>query len=154
MTSFDIEPFVGALPVRFGMARSEVHGLLGTPEASNPIWNESGTMDYWNESRIIVGYDNNGIVNHVGFRPGGCKLSLRSTLIWSIDEQPDPNVHLLQIDSAPVESVGILFYPSLGIGTTGYHDGDENQLCLSVSPAGTWDDVLKNAKSPDLSKYR
>ena len=43
--AFDIEPFVGALPVRFGMNRSEVHRLLGGPEASHPIWDQSGTTD-------------------------------------------------------------------------------------------------------------
>src|SRR5215831_15641166 len=123
VTSFNIEPFVGALPVRFGMRRSEVHRLLGPPEASNPIWNRSGTTDYWNQSRINVGYDNDGVVNHVGFRPGGCDVSVCGTLLWSLDQQPDPNPDLLRRDPAPMESVGILIYPTLGICTTGYHDG-------------------------------
>jgi hypothetical protein len=154
MHSFDIQPFVGALPIRFGMTRLEVHEFLSTPEASQPIWDGSGTTDFWSQSRIIVGYDNNGIVKHVGFRPGGCNLSLSGALIWSIEEQTDPNFQLLRIDAAPVESLGILIYPAIGISTTGYHDGDENQLCIAVSPAGTWDDVVKTADRPDLSKYR
>src|SRR5215204_3303021 len=108
---FDIEPFVGALPVRFGMYRSEVHRLLGPPEASHAIWDGSGMTDYWNESRINVGYDNDGAVKHVGFCPGGCELLLRGTPLWSLDEQPDPNPHLLRLDPTPVESVGILIYP-------------------------------------------
>src|SRR6516164_11190212 len=105
MQTFNIVPFVGALPVRFGMHRSEVHRLLGDPEASIPIWDRSGSTDFWNESRIHVGYDNDGIVKHVGFCPGGCELLLRGALLWSIDEQPDPNERLLQIDPSPVESV-------------------------------------------------
>jgi hypothetical protein len=151
--SFNIEPFVGALPVRFGMHRTAVHRLLGPPEASHPIWDGSGTTDYWNQSRINVGYDNDGVVKHVGFCPGGCELSVCGTLLWSLDEQPDPNPHLLRRDPAPVESVGILIYPALGISTSGYHDGDEAQLALTASPAGTWDDVVKDAERPDLSKY-
>ncbi len=154
MFSFNIEPFVGALPVRFGMFRAEVHGLLGTPEASHPVWNRSGTTEYWNKSRINVGYDNDGVVRHVGFCPAGCELLLRGTLLWSLNEQPDPNEQLLRIDPTPVESVGILIYPALGISTTGYHDGDENQLALAISPAGEWDDVVRDANRPDLSKYR
>jgi hypothetical protein len=152
--AFDIEPFVGALPVRFGMRRSEVHCLLGPPEASHPIWDGSGTTDYWNKSRINVGYDNDGVVKHVGFCPGGCELSLRGTRLWSLEDQPDPNPYLLRLDPTPVESVGILFYPALGISTSGYHDDDEAQLALTASPAGTWDDVVKEAKRPDLSRYR
>ena len=152
--AFNIEPFVGALPVRFGMHRPEVHHMLGQPEASHPIWDRSGTIDYWNESRINVGYDNAGIVRHVGFCPGGCELSVCGTLLWSLDEQPDPNPHLLRRDPAPVESVGILTYPALGISTSGYHDGDEAQLALTASSIGTWDDVGKDAEHPDLSKYK
>ncbi len=82
--AFNIEPFVGALPVRFGMHRTEVHRLLGPPEASHPIWDRTGTTDHWNESRINVGYDNAGIVKHVGFGPGGFELSVCGTLLWSL----------------------------------------------------------------------
>jgi hypothetical protein len=152
--AFDIEPFVGALPVRFGMHRSEVHRLLGPPEASHPIWDGSGTTDYWNESRINVGYNNDGVVMHVGFCPGGCELSLRGARLWSLEDQPDPNPYLLRLDPTPVESVGILVYAGLGISTSGYHDGDEAQLALTASPAGTWDDVVKKAEIPDLRRYR
>ena len=151
---FDIEPFVGALPVRFGMQRAEVHRLLGPPETPSIIWNRSGTVDNWNESRVNVGYDNEGVVKHVGFSPGGCSVSLRGAPLWSLDEQPDPNPHLLRLDPTPVESVGILIYAALGISTSGYHDGDEAQWALTTSPAGIWDDVVKKAKRPDLSRYR
>jgi hypothetical protein len=89
--AFDIEPFVGALPVRFGMHRSEVHRLLGPPEASHPTWDRSGITDYWNTSRINIGYDNDRVVKHVGFCPGGCELSLRGTRLWSLEDRPDPN---------------------------------------------------------------
>src|SRR5262245_48760965 len=141
MQSFNIEPFVGAHPVRFGMSRAEVLRLLGTPESSYPIWDGSGTTDHWHKLGINVGYDNDRVVMHVGFRPGGCELYLRGNLLWSAEEQPDPNEKLLRIDPAPVQSVGILIYPALGISTSGYHNGDENQLSLAVSPVGTWDDV-------------
>jgi hypothetical protein len=42
---------------------------------------------------------------------GGCELSVSGTLLWSMEEQPDPNPHPLRRDSAPVESDGILIYP-------------------------------------------
>jgi hypothetical protein len=152
--AFDIEPFVGALPVRFGMHRDEVHSLLGRPEASRPHWNKSGTTDYWNESRINVGYGNGGTVMHVGFGPGGYALSLSGRQLWSIAEQPDPNPLLLQLDPTPLESVGILIFSALGVSTSGYHDDDEAQLSVTASPAGTWDDVLKKARPPNLERYR
>jgi hypothetical protein len=152
--AFDIEPFAGALPVRFGMTRPEVHRLLGAPAASRPIWEGSGTTDFWHATRVNVGYDNAGTVNHVVFCPGGCVLTLAGARLWTPDEQPDPNPLLLRLDPAPVESVGFLIYPALGISTTGYRDGDDAQRALTASPAGKWDRVLKDAGRPHLGKYR
>lgn len=154
MFSFNIEPFVGALPIRFGMNRAKVHELLGTPEASHAIWDRSGTTDYWNESRVNVGYDNQDIVNHVGLAPGGCELFLNGNVIWSVETQPDPNGELLHLDPAPLETMGILVFTALGISTGGYHDSDDAQRSLTVSPAGAWDEILRDSKRPDLKKYR
>ena len=151
---FDIVPFVGALPVRFGMPRVEVHKLLGPPEASHPIWDGSGATDYWNESRVNVGYGTDQAVKHIGFCPGGCELALRGVPLWSLTDQPDPNPAMLRLDPAPVETVGILVYPALGVSTSGYHDGDEAQLSLTASPSGTWDDVVREGGRPDLSRYQ
>ncbi|MEO6809901.1 MAG: hypothetical protein ABI353_12380 [Isosphaeraceae bacterium] len=136
------------------MHRSEVHRLLGTPEGSYPIWDGSGTTDHWSEGRIIVGYDLDQAVKHVGFGPGGCEVSLRGAPLWSLDDQPDPNPTLLRLDPVPVESVGILVYPAIGVSTSGYHDGDDAQLSLTTSPAGVWDDVVRRAYRPDLGRYQ
>ena len=38
---FDIEPGVGALPIRFGMHRDQVRRLIGAPEASTTIWDKN-----------------------------------------------------------------------------------------------------------------
>ncbi len=123
-------------------------------EATHPIWNRSGITDYWNGSRVSVGYDNHDTANHVGLIPGGCELSLLGTTLWSSDVQPDPNWELLKSDPAPLEELGFLVFTAVGVGTTGYHDGDDGQRSLSVSPAATWDEVLKDAKKSDLKKYR
>lgn len=152
--AFDIVPFVGALPVRFGMSRAEVHRLLGPPDASHPIWDGEGTTDSWIDPRFNIGYDGGQAVNHVGFCPGGCDLALCGVPLWSQIEQPDPNSALLRLDPTPLEMVGILFYPALGISSAGYHDGDESQLSLTTSPAGTWDDFLGEGCRPDLSRYK
>jgi hypothetical protein len=81
-------------------------------------------------------------------------LSLRDRQLWSIAEQPDPNPLLLHLDPTPLESVGILIFPGLGVSTSGYHDDDEAQLSVTASRAGTWDEILKKARPPNLEKYR
>lgn len=140
--------------MRFGMRRADVHGLLGKPEASRPIWDKSGVTDFWSASRINVGYDNDTLVKHVGFSPGGYELLVRGQRLWSTAEQPDPNPFLLRLDPAPVESLGFLIFVALGVSTSGYHDDDEAQLAVTVSPPGKWDNALKKARPAKLEKYR
>jgi hypothetical protein len=150
---FDIEPGVGALPIRFGMHRNEVHSLLGSPEQSQTIWDNSGTADFWLRSSVNVGYDNDGIVSHVGFRPGKSELFLGGSMLWSATEHPDPNPALLGVDTAPVELLGFLVFNRLCVTTTGYHDDDESQRALTVYPPGKLDKHLADARTPDLSRY-
>ena len=72
---FDLQPRVGALPITFGMKKEEVHRLLGSPESSHPTWDDSGSSDFYSKSRYNVGYNKKGLVNHLGFSPGGAELT-------------------------------------------------------------------------------
>jgi hypothetical protein len=150
---FDIEPGVGALPIRFGMHRDQVRRLIGAPEGSTTIWDKSGTADFWLRSCVNVGYDNNAIVNHVGFCPGEFELWLNASIIWSAEEHPDPNPLLLRADPTPGERLGFLVFNRLCVTTTGYHDDDESQRALTVFPPGKWDEHLAKATMPDLRRY-
>jgi hypothetical protein len=154
MQNFDIHPFVGALPIAFGMNRDNVHAILGSPDSTSTTWNNSGSSDHWNASGMNVGYDNSGIVDHVGFGPGRVSLRILGTELWTDDHQADPNSVLLQLDSEPLERVGFLFFTRLGVTTTGYHDDDEYQRAITVYPRGKEDDFLKKATVPDLSRYK
>jgi hypothetical protein len=154
MLTFDVKPFVGALPIRFGMSRLEVHRILGNPESSYPIWDKSGTSEYWLEFRICVGFDLVGQVMHVGFtRPDCFSMVLFDATVWSL-EVADPNPVLLQFDGSPVEDLGILVFTNIGIATTGFHDDDEHQRALTVFPHGAYDKFLATANAPDLRKYQ
>jgi hypothetical protein len=154
MREFDLSPFVGAVPIAFGMTRDDVHAILDLPDACSSIWDKSGTCDHWHASRMNVGYDNSGIVKHIGFGPGGVSLRILGSELWTDANQPDPNPTLLKLDPDPLERVGFLVFTRIGITTTGYHDGDDSQRAITVYPRGTYDDFLKKATSPDLSQYK
>jgi hypothetical protein len=151
---FDILPYTGALPITFGMRREEVHQLLGPPESSFPIWDGSGACEHYARARYNVGYDNAGVVNHVGFCPGGAELSIQGLQVWTLEEQPDPNPTLLALDPEPVECVGIWHFLRLGVASTGYHDDDPSQRAVTVFPRGIKTEVLAGAKPADTSKYQ
>jgi hypothetical protein len=149
---FEIEPYAGALPIRFGMGRGEVIRFLGRPKHSHPTWNDSGAADSY--EGVSVGFDNAGLVNHVGFSPGSVELSIQGESIWNYQSQPDPNPILLAFDPEPIEYVGFWIFRQIGVTTTGYHDDDRNQYALTVFPRGSYVEILPDAKPADIGKYR
>ena len=149
---FDIEPYIGALPIRFGMARAEVQMLLGVPLSSHPNWDGTGSCDFFEDASYNVGYDPSEVVDHVGFTPRTSDVTLNVRRLWTA-EHPDPNPLLLTLDSAPVEHVGFWCFPNLGIITTGFHDDDPNQQALTVFPQHRLPEWLAGATPADTSRY-
>jgi hypothetical protein len=150
---FDIQPYIGALPITFGMRREEVHRLLGEPESSFPIWDGSGVSEHYAQARYNIGYDNDGIVNHLGFSPGGAELSIQGRPIWTLTEQRDPNPMLLALDPAPVEHVGFWIFLQIGVTSTGFHGDDASQRAVTVFPRGSKTTLLSESKPADTSRY-
>jgi hypothetical protein len=54
----------------------------------------------------------------------------------------------------PLESLGFLVFLRLGFTTTGYHDDDESQRTLVLFKEGARAELLSEATTPDLSRYR
>lgn len=151
---FDIQPYIGAAPITFGMSRDEAHRILGLPESSHPIWDGSGISESYNRSGFNIGFDTSDAVNHLGFGPGGAELTIQGTPIWTPQLQPDPNPLLLRLDPNPLEVVGFWVFLQIGITTTGYHDGDDGQRAITVFAQELKQDWLEGAASADTSKYR
>jgi hypothetical protein len=151
--TFEIRPFEGALPIRFGMPRDEVHEILGSPETLGTLRSIKATSDDWTRYGLNVRYHLEGGVAHIGFRPGHCVLRLADRVIWTPDEIVDPNWTLLSLDPAPKELLGFLIFMKLGVTTSGYHNGDASQHALGVFSQGEWDLYLECATEPDLMRY-
>ena len=149
MWSFDIRPFEGAFPIRFGMSRAEVLTVLG----GKPIAGKANDS-FGKSLEINIGYDEVGAVDHIGMSPGAFELKFNGTPLWTPSDHPDPNGLLLVHDPDPMEHVGFLSFLKIGVKTTGYHDDDPDDLALVVWPTGAWDKFLAKAKRPDLSKYK
>ena len=151
---FEIRPFEGALPIRFGMSREEVHDILGSPETLGSLRSIKATNDEWSRYGLNVRYHLEGGVAHIGFRSGQCELRLADCVIWTPGEEIDPNWTLLSLDPAPRELLGFLIFTTLGVTTTGYHNGDLSQCALGVFSQGEWDLFLEHSTEPDLTRYK
>jgi len=148
MLCFTLVPLKGAAPILFGMPRSQVHQLLGKPGV------ESKESDSWGPAlELNVGYASDGTVNHIGLSPGAFELRFRDELVWVPNSRQDPNPLFLRYEVNPMERLGFLVFPTIGITTTGFHDDDPSQLAITAFPHGAWDESLLKAKRPCLSKY-
>jgi hypothetical protein len=153
MRTFDIRPYLGALPITFGMRRPEVHALLGPPRTTHPPNPWRGIGDWWEGANPSISYDGAETVVHIGFSPGDFSLLLSGSPLWSPSGHPDPNPSLLRLDPDPVEVHGFLVFNRIGVTTSGYHNDDENDLAITVYPRGAWDEPLANGTVPDLGRY-
>jgi hypothetical protein len=151
---FDVRPFEGALPVRFGMRREEVRRLLGPQGESVQLHGGTGSADLFPRAGCNVGYDPSGVVNEVVIHPGAEALAIGGHPVWADGVAADPYRVLLGLDPAPVECVGNWYFGRLGVSTTGYHDDDSPHRAVRVWPRGTRDEPLVEATPADTSKYQ
>lgn len=145
--TFDIEPYVGPLPLRFGLPRAEVPAVLGVE-----VQRKRDEDDRFGAVRVA--YYGTGTVAEVGFVPRGIILRFMGTELWNDQSVADPVPLLLKHDPDPVESDGFLVFPAIGVTVTGFHDGDQSQRALTVFQRGHWDKYLPTATKPKLTKYR
>jgi len=147
LPEFDIYPYVGALPVRFGAARDDMpHYVSSTakPGKKNEDWFGS----------VRVAYSDEGKVVELGFGPHDVALSFLGISLWSGDRIEDPMPLLLSHDSDPFEFYGFIVFEKIGVTCTGFHDDDRGQRAITVYRRGLWDRHLLKAKRPDLSRYQ
>jgi len=135
MISLTAEPYVGALPVRFGMSPAEVAAVIGPPASVIP-----GVFDTTAELRpnIVIGYTEANQVYEVNCHPGATLLLMNHDLF----SDRDPISFLRKLDPDPYLWVGLVVFQKLGILVSGFHDGDDSQKSIAMVRKGYWDEYI------------
>jgi hypothetical protein len=146
LPEFDIYPYLGPLPLRFGTPRRDVPTCLGIPgrPSRNGDWFGSVRVGYYDTEEVV----------EVGFGPRDVTLSFLGKRLWDDERTEDPMPLLLRHDSAPIEFYGFVVFLKIGVTCTGFHDDDHSQRAITVFRRGLWDKHISKAKEPDLSRYR
>lgn len=135
MKQFEILPFVGALPLRFGMTSDEVHGILGGPRAVRTNRLGEKDEDYHEAS---AGYDKaSAMLVELGFvQPSVVRFH-------GIDlfRDADAILRLADADGAPLEGLGFVVFPALGIALADFHSEQESDRVVTVFARGRWSDL-------------
>ena len=134
MIQFTIEPFVGPLPLRFGMTPEQVEGILGPPDSIRTSY--FGTR-IEQRPHFGLGFSkDDATLDEAVFAPGATVLFKGHDLF----AEPDLVSTLRRYDSETYLWVGSVVYFHLGILISGYHDSDESQKAIAVVCKGYWDE--------------
>lgn len=135
--TFQIQSFVGALPLRFGMSADEIVKLVGEPDTRSTNYFGAPSFSYYASGLDLnVGFDKGSeLATHFGFG------RLSSVRFKHLDIFGDPAAWraIVQMSSDCHEWVGFVICCDLGIQLSGFHDGDDNQLAISIFPKGDYD---------------
>jgi hypothetical protein len=142
-TRFDIIPYWGAKPIKFGMMVSEVEATLCAPDSISKnilgqrvefreYMNVAYTMDEWAIPRV----------SHIGFgREMKCIFHGDTNIFF--ENPTDVLIKLMAFDNEPMLYLGFLVFFKLGISLTGFHDNDFSQKAIAMFKKGEWDKSLK-----------
>jgi Fe2+ transport system protein FeoA len=141
---FQVIPYVGAIPIRFGMSKDEVTAILGQPEKESKTLGGRMVHIY---ADVNVGYSSEERVNHIGFLPGS-ELEIAGVDPFG----PDGFEKLVEIDGDAVEILGAVVLPNLGVATDGFHTADdESAKGVTIFGRGEYDSVRHRMKSFKLT---
>jgi hypothetical protein len=135
MIKFLLEPYVGVLPIKFGMTPREVADVAGPPDAVS-----RGYLGNRHEHRqcLNLSYSERGVDEAV-FLPGA-QLTLHGQ---SLLDHPNPLAFLKTLDDSLFEWVGFIVFLKLGVRVSGIHDYDESQKSIGAVESGYWDKYMK-----------
>ena len=133
MTKLVIDPYVGVLPLKFGMKPKETIKLLGKP--THVDTNHYGNR-IQNHPLISLGFSEHEELDEVVVSPG-CELVFRDKDLFRVR---DPIKYLRKFDSKPYLWVGFVVFYEIGIRVSGFHDKDESQKAIGVISKGLWDE--------------
>lgn len=129
---YSITPYVGVDKVRFGMSPSEVAAQWGPPKHVQTT--KLGNVKETREGDVFCIYNADRLVEVLFGRKA-------SVLYKEVDLLHDPRALrvLLEDDPVPFEEYGMLNFFELGIGVTGVHDNDRDELSVGAFARGLWD---------------
>jgi hypothetical protein len=141
--NYEVLPHVGVGPFRFGMTADEAKGVAGPPKRSLKTPSRELKLNY--DDFVLVFSDAKGLVEAT-FTPQARLIVGGADLF----RDAAPLQHLASLDSSPLESVGILYFPKLGITLSGFHNADPRTA--TVMCQGRLDDLLPKFKPFRIGK--
>jgi hypothetical protein len=135
--NFELQPFIGAFPLEFGMAVDDVKTALGIDCIESADFLGGMCLNYNRPGfAITIGFDKDSkLATHFGLgRPSIVHFRgldvFGDTTAWQ---------SIVRMSSDCHEYVGFIICCDLGLQLSGFHDGDDSQLGISMFLQGRYD---------------
>jgi hypothetical protein len=132
MSSFLLDPYIGALPVTFNMSPEDVSHILGAPDSVR--LNKASERDERRGPVAIRYSSNDHKVVEISFLPTAHVFLQGEDLFRN-----DNAIGFVSQYDRPLEFVGFVVFLDLGITLAGFHDKDDSQKAISAFRKGRWD---------------
>ena len=134
---FEIIPYIGALPIKFGMSINEVKKLIGDPISIEH--DELGSLFSYQNYNVMFSLKNE--VEEIGFTALIKSVTFKDKKIFGVESNTNPYTFFKKHDK-PITSDGAVVFLKLGISLTGYPNGIVSDRALTCFKKGLWDDLL------------
>lgn len=138
MKNFPIYPYKGVGNLKFGMQRTGIHAMLGTPARQKKSRFSDEITDFWNGNGLQLVFSNpEGELVEICLYPNLENVTLEGAKILS---ESGKSVYdsLCKLDGTPRQTVGVTVLLNLGIAITGFLNDDPDDKSVTVFARGRW----------------
>jgi hypothetical protein len=140
MNEYALAPYVGALPIMFGMGPLEVATLVGPADTVGDTCHDDREEV---RGPLMIRYSSQSSqVVEIAFLPSATLLYKGVDLFTKADV-----IRFLAQYDRPLEIVGFVVFMNLGITMTGFHDNDASQKAIVAFSKGRMDE-FRNDLTP------
>jgi hypothetical protein len=152
--AYEIDPYVSAGALRFGMTPGEVHQVLGTARFSRRDQGRLREMHgIGGPALTFTGTDNELRLVEIGFAKAAGEVSYGGINLFAGERRAIVR-QLCALDPAPKDVAGTIVLTKLGISLTGFDTGPEESLAVTAFAPGRWDEQIARAASFDMGQSR
>jgi hypothetical protein len=139
---FEIQPFVGAQPLAFGMTADQVQAAF----AASPMPGENEREQLYTVAGapLAVRFDA-GVLVEIAFEPQHT-VTFKDKRLFGLRSVSDPISFLRHYGGKPVEYLGFVIFPSLAVALTGFHSGASGLPTITIFREGQWDGHVERAE--------
>lgn len=140
----EVKPLIGLGDIRLGSIPSEVNICMGEPIAISKMDEKRNWLRFIYKNSIFCNVIDNLVYSICAGRRAK-NIIYKNLDVFASD--PFEVLRVFERDAGHAfEGTGSVVFPSIGIGTTGFHDNDLDEKTIGIGRADEWDSIKYRLK--------